>query len=97
VRLPFILIELAGLLWGLYGMGGNRERILWLGAVISTFPIFRALTLVDALIVRVGVDRGDPLFISVFGWSLPVFAAHLSALIALVGFLSWGRRGLPRS
>jgi hypothetical protein len=97
VRLPFILLELAGFLWGLYRVEGNRDRMLWLVAILLTYPVFRELTLVDALMIRPGVDRGNPLFTSVFGWSLPVFVTHVSSFVALFGFLLWEREASPWS
>jgi hypothetical protein len=91
VMFPFVLAELAGFLWGLYRIIGWKTRIFWLFTIFATFPIFRGLTLVDAMIVRPQVDYGNPLFVSIFGWVLPVFVINVMFLTAFSTFLVKGK------
>jgi len=83
---PLVITELVGFLWGLYKVGGWKTRVQWLVTVFATLPVFRGLTLIDVTFVRPQVDYGNPLFASVFGWSLPVFVAHLLFVLGLLGF-----------
>jgi hypothetical protein len=91
VMFPFVMAELAGFLLGLYKVEGWKTRVQWLVTVFATFPIFRGLTLIDVMIIRPQVNYGNPLFASVFGWSLPVFVAHLLLVLGLLGFFILGK------
>lgn len=83
IRLIFISVEFFGFVWIFRHL---RDRHLWFGAILLSYPFFRALMFIDFKIVRQQVDYGSPLFVSVLGWSLPVFIMNILIVVVLIYF-----------
>jgi len=93
LMIPFSLFYFISFILEVLALGDWRTRLKWLGAVmIGSLPAGVFLATATGLVVS-QVDRGNPLFQPVLGWSLPVLVVNLVALLAL---WFWYRRASRR-
>ena len=89
IEIPFALGYLAGLTLALRLLADWRTRLVWLGtillgSVLTGIP----MALLDPIIIN-GVDIGNPTFMPVLGYSLPVF---LIIVLTLIGVWAWVKK-----
>ena len=90
--IPFGLAYFICLLLGLRELRSWRNGLRFIGALLlGMLPTAGLMVILDPLILA-GVDAGNPLYQSVFGWSLPVFVVFCLAAVGLV----WLGRKLNR-
>ncbi|RME51861.1 MAG: hypothetical protein D6796_00085 [Caldilineae bacterium] len=90
IHLPILLISIAGFVVGLWSLAEWRTRLKWIGAVCIGFVGQGPLLMFANRITQTQVSLGNPLFRSVFGWSLPVMVVNVVvAFILVVVWMRW--------
>jgi hypothetical protein len=88
IEIPFAVAFLVCLILGLRELDTWKTRVAWLAVILMTsIPIGITLNVVDGYL-RSQVDLDNPLFRSVFGFSLPVLIVNG---LVLVGLWTWLR------
>ena len=86
IEIPFALGYLACLSLALRQLADWRTRLAWLGTILlGSILTGIPMALLDPIIIN-GVDIGNPAFMPVLGYSLPVF---LTIALTLVGVWAW--------
>ena len=94
LMIPFSIFYVASFILEVLALGDWRTRLKWLGAVMfGSLPAGLFLVYSSGFVLS-QVDQGNPFFQPVLGWSLPVLAVNLAALLAL---LFWFRRAVRRN
>ena len=89
IDIPFCLVFITAFALGVWALGDWRTNLKWLGAIILgsvTGGLF--LIYADELILS-QVNQGNPLFLSLLGFSLPVVIVNLIVFLAL--WIWWKR------
>lgn len=91
IDIPFTIIFVTALILGVWALGNWRTRLKWLGAImLGSIPA--GLFIMNANgIVLTQVNKGNPLFHPLLGWSLPVVFVNLIVCILL--WIWWERTG----
>lgn len=83
IEIPFAIAFILCLVLGLRELEGWRARFKWIAAILmGSIVAGLGLNLADGL-VRAQVDAGNPIFQAIFGFSFPVLATNLLALLGI--------------
>jgi len=89
IDIPFCLVFITAFALGVWALGDWRTNLKWLGAIIlGSVPGGLFLIYTDELILT-QVNQGNPLFLSLLGFSLPVVIVNLIVFLAL--WIWWKR------
>jgi hypothetical protein len=89
IDIPFCLAFVSGFILGVLTLSDWRTRIKWLGAImLGSVPSGLFLMKANGLILA-QVNQGNPLFLPLLGWSLPVVA--INVIVCLVLWIWWKR------
>lgn len=86
VEIPFALSFIVCLVFGLRILESWRIRLKWLGAILLGSMTAGVLLMIADGWIRESVNKGNPYFQSVLGYSLPVLVIYL---LAFSGIFVW--------
>jgi hypothetical protein len=96
VEIPFALGYLACLVMGLRELPMWRSRLAWLGTILlGVIATGLPMAMLDPFVIA-NVNAGNPLFRSVFGYSLPVFLTILLTILGIWAWIRWQQRSSNR-